>query len=276
MLAFVLGGGGSRGALQVGALKVLVESGIVPDMVIGTSVGSVNGVVFASNPTITGLEKLEKLWLQMDDAIIYPGNTGLALLRFIRGQTYLYSNEALHNLLLEHLPCEHFNELALPCYAVAVDLDNGEIVAFGDDGSARLEDGLMSSMALVPAHPPWTVGKRRFIDGGYGAVVPVRQAIERGATRIIAFDLSTPSPAREEVQSAFSIMQQASDLLARQQKAADLAYAAQQVEFIKLDLFSDANIPLDDFSFTAERIEKGRKIATAALAQHDFTPPAVT
>ena len=273
MLAFVLGGGGSRGALQVGALKVLVESGIVPDMIAGTSVGSVNGAFFASDPTVAGVEKLEELWLQMDEAIIYPGNTGLALLRFIRGQTYLYSNEALHNLLLERLPHERFDELTLPCYAIAVDLDSGDIVAFGDNGADRLEDGLMSSMALVPAHPPWIVNDRRFIDGGYGAVVPVRQAIERGATRIIAFDLSTPIPDREEVQSAFTIMQQTTDLLARQQKAADLAYAAQQVELIRLDLFSDANIPLDDFSFTAERIEKGRTIAAAAVAQHQLTAP---
>lgn len=275
MLAFVLGGGGSRGALQVGALKTLVESGIKPDMIIGTSVGSVNGTFFASDPTLAGLEKLEELWLQMDDAIIYPGNSGFALLRFIRGQTYLYSNESLHNLLLEHLPCEHFSELALPCYAVAVDLDSGKIVAFGDNETDRIEDGLMSSMSLVPAHPPWIVDDRRYIDGGYGAVLPVRQAIERGATRILAFDLSTPLPDRDEVQSAFTIMQQTADLLSRQQKATDLAYAAQQVEFIKLDLFSDANIPIDDFSFTTERIEKGRSIAAAAIAQHQLIDPSL-
>lgn len=276
MLAFVLGGGGSRGALQVGALKVLFEAGIKPDMIVGTSVGSVNGAYFACNPTLAGLEKLEEIWMQINTSTIYPGNMGFALLRFIRGRTSLYTNIALHELLTQHLPCERFDEAALPFYAIAIDLDSGEVVAFGDKKGDRLEDGLMSSMALTPAHPPWEVGPRRFIDGGYGAVLPVRQAVERGATRIITFDLSAPLPPREDTQSAFDIMRQTTDLLSRRQKAHDLAYAAQHAELITLDLPSDTDIAIDDFSFTAERIAQGSEIAAAMLAERRLVAPALT
>ena len=266
MLAFVLSGGGSRGALQVGALKALVEAGIRPDMVVGTSIGSVNGAFFAADPTLAGIEKLEAIWHQLEDAVIFPGSKGVALLRFIRGRSSLYPNDEVQEILQETLPCSRFDELSIPCYAVAIDIDSGEIVAFGDKKGDQLEDGLMSSMALVPAHPPWEVGERRFIDGGFGAVLPVRQAIERGATQIIALHLRTPLMPREDVQSAFEVMTQAADLLARQQTEADLVYAAEHADLITIDLYSDARTPLDDFSHTVPRLAKGEVIMKEVLA----------
>jgi len=268
MLAFVLSGGGSRGALQVGALKVLIEAGIRPDMVVGTSIGSVNATFLAADPTIAGIEKLEAIWHELENTVIFPGGKGVALLRFIRGRPSLYLNDRVHEILMQHLPSSRFEELALPCYAIAIDLDSGEIVGFGDQQEDLLEDGLMSSMALVPAYPPWRVGERRFIDGGFGAVLPVRQAIERGATQIIALHLRTPLLPSESVQSAFEVMTQAADLLARQQTATDIAYAMDQVELFTIDLYSDAHIPLDDFSRTISRIAKGQEVAMSALANN--------
>lgn len=267
MIAFVLSGGGSRGALQVGALHALLEAGIQPDMLIGTSVGAVNASFIAAEPNVAGIEKLEAMWLQLNDATVFPGNKGAALLRFIRGKPSLYPNDEMHTHLMHYLEHKHFSELSLPCYAVAVDVDSGEIVVFGDKKEDTLEDGLMSTMALAPAHPPWLVGERRFIDGCFGAILPVRQAIERGATQIIALNLRKLLLSGEQVQSAFEMMTQTTDLLVRQQVKNDLAYASQHADVTVIDLYSDLNVPIDDFSCTEERIVKGREITTAILTE---------
>jgi len=267
MLAFVLGGGGSRGALQVGALEVLLEAGIEPDMVIGTSVGALNAAFFAAEPTLAGVAKLRDIWLQMNEKDIYPGNSATALWNMMRGRSSLYENINMYTLLQQHLPVTYFHELHLPCYAVATDIDSGEIVAFGDNAADRLEDGLMSSTALAPAHPPWTVGDRRFIDGGFGAVLPVRQAIERGATTIIALNLTSPIPPRERIQNALEIMVHTSSLMMRQQAKIDLAYAAEHADLTVIALESDPLVSVADFSKTVERIERGRSAVVQALAQ---------
>ena len=273
MLAFVLGSGGSRGALQVGALQVLLEAGVQPDMVIGTSVGALNAAFFAADPTLVGIEKLSSIWLQMNEKDIYPGNSATALWRMMRGRPSFYENQTMHKLLQQHLPVTYFHELHLPCYAVATDIDSGEIVAFGDRPDDLLKDGLMSSTALAPAHPPWEVGDRRFIDGGFGAVLPVRQAIERGATTMIALNLTSPIQPRERGLNALEIMIHTSRLMMQQQMKIDLAFAAEHADLTVLDLESDPLISVADFSKTVERIERGRVAAAQAFDQ-SLMPPA--
>lgn len=266
MLTFVLGGGGSRGAFQVGALEVLAEADIKPEMVVGTSIGALNAAFFASDPTPSGFERLREIWLHISKKDIYPGTGGSALFHLLQGQPSLFKNDNLHALLQHYLPFEHFSDLMLPCFAIATDLDTGEIVAFGDRESDRLIDGLMSSSALVPAHPPWTVGERRFIDGGFGAVLPVRQAVARGATRIIALDLPGAAPARTQVQRALEISARTNEIMMRQQANVDLEVAAERADVTVINLESQAGISTADFSQTPERIEQGREIMRAVLA----------
>ena len=265
MLAFVLGGGGSRGALQVGALQALLEAGIVPELVLGTSAGALNAAFFAADPTFAGVEKLRTVWLQLSEKELFPGNSGSAMWSLLRGRPSLFDNSSMHALLLHHLPATRFGDLTLPCYAIAVDVDSGETVAFGDHEDDLLVDGLMSSAALTPVHPPWKVGDRRYVDGTFGASLPVRQAIERGATRIVALQLSTPGQPREKVQSALGIMLHMTELMIQRKTEADLAYAAEHADLIRIELESDVAVRISDFSQTTQRIETGRAITAAAL-----------
>jgi len=251
--------------LQVGALQVLLEAGIQPDMVIGTSVGALNAAFFAADPTLAGLENAKEIWLQVTQQAIYPGRNTTALWNLLRGKPSMYPNDGLLGWLMQHLPVERFRELSLPCYSVAVEVDSGEIIVFGDSEDDLLVDGLMSSTALTPAHPPWVVGQQRFLDGGFGAVLPVSQAIERGATQIIALDLTIPFQDSKKPKSAFDTLIRVSDGMSRRLTAIDIAYAQENAQFAKIDLISDANVPISDFSYTAERIEAGRAIAAAAL-----------
>lgn len=265
MLAFVLGGGGSRGAMQAGALEVLLEAGIQPDMLIGTSVGSLNAAFLAHDPTNEGVERIKEIWSSIRDEDIYPGLYGTALWSMIRGRESFYTNASFRQLLQSQLPVERFGELQLPCYAVATDLESGDVVVFGDDEEDLLIDGLMSSTALIPVHPSWRVNGRRYIDGGFAAVLPVREAITRGATEIIALNLTTQSMPIEEIKSSFDMLNQSTHLLIRQQAMRDLEYAREHVALQTINLRPPTYISGQNFSQTTKLMELGRTIAKEAL-----------
>ncbi len=264
MLAFVLGGGGSRGAMQAGALEILIKAGIRPDMLIGTSVGSLNAAFLAHDPTENGVEQIKGIWLGIRDEDIYPGRNGTALWSMIRGRESFYTNANFRQLLQSQLPVERFSELQLPCYAVATDLETGDIAVFGDNEEDLLIDGLMSSTALIPVHPSWRVNGRRYIDGGFGAVLPVREAIERGATEIIALNLTTQSMPIEEIKTSFDMLNHSTHLLIRQQAMRDLEYAREHVALQTINLRPPTYISGQNFSQTTELIELGRTIAREA------------
>lgn len=265
MLAFVLGGGGSRGAMQAGALEVLIEAGIKPDMLIGTSVGSLNAAFLAHDPTPLGVERIKEIWLGIRDEDIYPGHNGTALWSMIRGRESFYTNANFRQLLQSQLPVKRFGELQVPCYAVATDLKTGDIAVFGDNKEDLLIDGLMSSTALVPVHPSWRVNGHRYVDGAFGAVLPVREAIERGATEIIALNLTTQLMPIEEVKTSFDMLNHTVHLLIRRQAISDLEYARERVHLKPIDLRPPTYVSSTNFSQTTELMELGRTIAKEAL-----------
>ena len=147
MLAFVLGGGGSRGALQVGALAALFTAGIRPDLVIGTSVGAINAAFLASDPTCAGVQRLKEIWLHVREEDVYAGSSHRALWNLLCRRSSLYSNESWFGFLKRQLPVERFCDLALPCYAIAVEMGSGKVTVFGDQPEDSLLDGLMG---IVP------------------------------------------------------------------------------------------------------------------------------
>src|ERR1700761_193459 len=117
-VGFVLGGGGSLGAIQVGMLRALLEHGVAPDLVVGTSVGSVNGALVACEPAAAA-ERLATIWSMMTKPTVFPGGP-LAQLRTLRKhRNYLFSNDGLAAVLARALgPVTRFDQLALPFGAV--------------------------------------------------------------------------------------------------------------------------------------------------------------
>ena len=247
MLAFVLSGGGSRGALQVGALKALMEAAIQPDMVIGTSIGAVNSVFFAADPTLQGVEKLKQLYntIMVDD--VFPGGNKIAALNLVMQLPHLFSNDRFRLLLEEHLPVQTFGELKMPCYVVATDMDTGENRVFGDNPDDRLIDGLMSSTAMTPLHPSWEVDGHVYADGGLGAMLPVHEAVERGATELIALNLAAQLQTPEERKTPADTLTHVVDLLLQSQ-------VRSQVEAVK----RDDQVALDVIDLNTEQYQNMR------------------
>lgn len=268
MVTFVLGGGGSRGALQVGALEVLIQAGIVPAMLVGTSVGAVNALAVALDPTSEGMRRLVAATKALRPTDVVDGSPPLALWNMVRGNQSLFSNVAWLNYLRRYFPDVPFADLQRPAYAIATNLDTGATRVFGDlPQKERILDGLMASTALAPFYPAWTTDDARYTDGATKAVLPLRQAIDRGARDIIAFNLTCQQMAGADVKTAIDVLQHSLDLMLLQQVAGDIRFAARfpGVRLTVLELTAGGYVGTLDTAHTDELIVRGRQIARAAL-----------
>lgn len=189
---FVLSGGGAWGAMQVGALRALLEHNIVPDTLVGCSVGALNAAHLAREVSLEQLDHVAEVWRQVSKRIVYPGGRMSILWRVATGQDSLHDNRAFYQFLQDSgcTPALTFGALTgARLYVTATNLRTGRLHVFGDSPNDRLLDALMASTALTPLHPPWEVNGERYVDGGTVTPLPLRVAIERGAADIWALHL---------------------------------------------------------------------------------------
>ncbi len=195
-LAFVLSGGGGRGALQVGALKALAEEGIRPQMLVGTSIGAVNAAFLALGPMEERLELLEKIWVEeVCHVNLLPRNPLLLTFRILNNRIRHQPDYKARDLLSHYLanPDVRFGEISgVELYVVATDLLRGSVRVYGIDPGERVLDGVWASSTLPPWMPPIMTEQEMLMDGGLVSNLPIQIAISRGATEIYALDLSEP------------------------------------------------------------------------------------
>ncbi len=264
MLALVLSGGGNRGPLEVGALQVLLEHGIVPDMLVGTSAGAINAAFLAIEPTPRTAQELGHLWLKAGERGVFRGNRLTVFWRLITGKDSLYRNEDFRRLIEDSLPAETtcFADIrAVRLVIVATRLDTGEPRIFGHDPQERLLDAIMASTALPPFFPPWSAGDELLIDGGIAADLPVSIAIAEGATEIYALHLVDAPPEGQQMSGLLRIAEQAINTVLSRQLETDLEESehTKGVTLHYVPLTGFYGLPLRDLSRTTEMIEAGRQ-----------------
>ncbi|HLY50989.1 MAG TPA: patatin-like phospholipase family protein [Solirubrobacteraceae bacterium] len=180
-VAFVLGGGGILGAHEVGMLRALAEAGVAPEIVLGTSIGAINGALFAADPTLRGVERLSRLWSDTGLSEL----TAVGVLRRVgtlaRTGTHLESLESARARLVEALPVQRIEELAVPFQCVAASIERAAEHWFT---SGPLADAVLASCAVPGILPPVRIGDEHFIDGGIVNSIPVGRAVALGATSI--------------------------------------------------------------------------------------------
>jgi NTE family protein len=189
LTAFVFCGGAGLGALQVGMLRALVEHGMQPDIVTGTSSGSVNALVFAADPTMDAVDRLERLWLsarRRDLFRINPWRVGRGILG---GGTSLAANTHLHRLLASALPVARIEDTKIPLAITLTDAaSRRQVVIHAGDALKTV----MASSAVPGLFPAVDIGGRAFIDGGITSDPPVAPAVELGATRAVVMPVGWP------------------------------------------------------------------------------------
>ncbi len=265
-VAFVLGGGGSYGAVQVGMLRALAETDVRPHLVVGTSVGSLNGVVVAVNPD-QAPALLSAIWPQISRKNVFPVNVVSQALAARSNRPWLFDPGPLSDLLTANIPVASIEELSMPFVAVATDLDTGVRV---DLDSGEIRTALLASSA-IPGVFPWVERDgRRLVDGGLVANVPIGVAVERGAKSVVVLDCGLFGIDGRWARSLVSVIVQALTITARQQVITDL-HVATEVPVVFLPTPTTIPSTLFDFTHTetlaAAAYDETRQLL-AALALH--------
>ncbi|MCP3993313.1 MAG: patatin-like phospholipase family protein [Actinomycetia bacterium] len=259
-LAYAFSGGGAFGSSHVGMFKALREWGLEPDLVVGTSVGSLNGVIVASNPE-SGLTLMAELWGAMDRRALF-GHGWFRAVRNLMAEGSLSRFDQLETLIDNHLKVSTFDQLPIPFAAVATDPTTGnpEILSSGP-----VKPALLASAAVPGVFPPVTIEGRTFIDGGISANVPIRQAFDFGAKSVIALDaspLTSPVPPRSLSAGVFQTV----SLIVRNQRARAIDDLDRDYPILVLPSVTPADIGSFNFNQTDELVDNAYHSTVAALA----------
>jgi NTE family protein len=291
--AFVLSGGGARGALQVGALRALMEHGERPDLVVGASVGSWNAAWLAGAPTPDGVEALAELWRSIRPAQVLLGRAlparsplgalgGLLALsaarRLRRGAPSLCDNAGLRDLLARHLGGRAFEDLMIPLRVVAADLTHGRRAVFS---SGPVVPALLASSAIPGIFPPVRIGDAVYADGSTIDSCSLETALGMGARRLfvlaIGHDTLADGGARwsgaagAAPYSASAVVQRTAQIVGAYHLQRDLERLPPDVEVHVVSLHTGSGGGTLDFGNAEAWIEQGYATMRAYLRA---APPA--
>ncbi|MBE2237721.1 MAG: patatin-like phospholipase family protein [Caldilineaceae bacterium] len=270
MIAFVLSGAGNRGPLQVGAVRALLEAGITPDLIVGTSAGALNGGVLAAHgPTVAVTEQMEQLWASAKAGEIYPEGILEILWRLKSKANSLFTSGGMRDLLKRALPAgvTTFGQCKTQLYTTATDLRTSRLYVFGDKPDAALIDAVQASASVPIVHPPIDYGQAQLVDGGVVANVPVSVAIDHGATTIYVINAGYNEQILSPVHGVLEVLMRTISTMLAQNILQDIARAKadNKVDMHHIPVQTDAKISFFDFSQSAKMVAQGYAAAQAYL-----------
>lgn len=162
-------------------LKALVHRGVRPDVVVGTSIGAINGALFAASPDANGVDRLEQVWGDLEFRDLFPGTLWGRARSAIRQRTYLHANDHLRSWLTEQLDTGDIEELSLPFQCVAACIEDATERWFS---SGSLVEALLATSAVPGLLPPVEVDGKHYVDGGVVNSIPLSRALSLGATTV--------------------------------------------------------------------------------------------
>ncbi len=253
--AFVLSGGASLGAIQVGMLRALYERGIAPDLIVGTSVGAFNAAFIASRPqSADTADLLGEIWLGLRRSQIFPMNPVTGLLGFAGIRDHLVPDSGLRRLLAEHLQRERLEEMPIPLHVVAVDVITGEELRLS---SGPAIDAVMASASVPGLLPPVCWQGRALIDGGVANDTPISHAIELGARRVYVLPTGHACALEKSPRGALAMALNAVSLLTHGRLIDDVERHRSDAELILLPPPCPLHTLPTDFSHAEVLIRRG-------------------
>jgi NTE family protein len=261
--AFVLAGGGSYGAIQVGMMHSLAARGISADMVVGSSVGALNGAYYAGDPTLKGVLQLETIWRGLTRHDVFPVNWR-TLLGFLRRRDFLIPHDGIQKLIDDHLPYRNLQDAELPIHIVATDIVTGDSVVLSEGSAAQ---AIIASTAIPGAFAPVPYKNFYLADGAISSNTPIKIAIAKGATRLIilptGYACSTGTPPTGAVANALHAL----TLLIARQLVSELEDIGPEIEYYVVPPLCPLVGSPYDFSRTSDHIERAIASTDAWLAQ---------
>ena len=267
-VAFVLGGGGVLGANEVGMLRALLEAGIVPDMILGTSIGAVNGAVLASDPSTASVERLTELWTSADEAGIFSGGVLSSISTLARTRTHAHPNEPLRAMLERALPVRTIEELPVPFQCVAASIERAAEHWFT---KGSIVDAVLASSAVPGLLPPVELDGENFFDGGLVNSIPVDRAVSMGASTIFVLQVGRIEQPLTKPTKPWEVALVAFEIARRHRFARQMGDLPETVEVHVLPTgeevrFNDlSQLRYRNMSKTVQRIERAYEVSAQYL-----------
>lgn len=255
--AYVLSGGGSLGAVQVGMLQALSERGEHPDLLVGTSAGAVNASYLAGHGTSRGsLDSLAALWSGLRRRDVFPLSPVRHLLALGGARESVFSSDGLCRLVTSHLPYRLLEDAQIPVHVVATNLLSGEekLLSTGDAVSA-----VLASTAIPGLLPAVRRDGLILVDGGLANNTAISQAVSLGADRIFVLPTGVACALTSPPANPFAAAIQALSFLTQQRLIHDVTAFADQAELHVLPPLCPLGISSADFGRAAELIERARR-----------------
>lgn len=251
-VAFVFSGGGIFGAMQIGQLVALVERGIQPDLIVGTSIGAINGAGFAAEPTPDGVQKMRDNWLSMRGEDIFPGGALSRAARAIRRGDHVLQNHGLRGVI-DKIPARTFSELQIPFQAVTTRLSSGDEQLFS---AGPLAPALLASAALPGVFAPVVIDGERYTDGGVVNNTPISVAVASGASKIYVLTCGRTNLNVREARRPLDVMVQAFAHSRARRLEFDLETFRDSARIEVLPVSDPPALRYDDLTKTKELIER--------------------
>lgn len=251
--AFVLSGGASLGAIQVGMLHALYERGIQPDFIAATSAGALNGAFIAARPQdVATARELAEIWIGLRRGTVFPLNPLTGLFGFAGRRGYMVPDSGLRALIARHLTTPRLEDLPIPLHVVATDVLTGAEVRLSD---GPLPDAILASTAIPGVLPNVRWGDRTLMDGGVANNTPISHAVEFGARRI--YVLSTGQMCELDVvpRGALAMFIHATNLLVHRRLVDDIERYRDDAELIVLPPPCPIRVQPMDFGHAESLIE---------------------
>jgi NTE family protein len=252
-VAFVLSGGASLGAIQVGMLRALYERGIRPDLIVGTSAGALNGAYIASRPQASATaDSLARIWRELRRGQVFPVNPLTGLLGFLGVRDHLVPESGLERLIERHVQCPELEEFPIPLHVVAVDVVTGQ--------ELRLSQGpvlqaVLASAAIPGVLEPVSWEGRALMDGGVANNTPISHAVELGAERIYVLPTGHACSLDEPPHGALAMALHAISLLTHRRLIDDIERHRADAHLIVMPPPCPLNIQPIDFAHADELID---------------------
>jgi NTE family protein len=227
-IGFVLGGGGVLGAVEVGMVRALAEAGIRPDLVVGTSIGAVNGVLVAADPSEAVTERLVALWASPRARAVFGDSVPKQFARFARHGTHLHSSAPLRAMLERELAgVETFDQMPVRFECCAASIERAAEHWFVD---GPVVDAVLASAAVPGLLPPMLIDGQHYIDGGIVNSIPIGRAVELGAKTLYVLQVGRTDRALSAPRNVVEVARVAFEISRRHRYARELASVPSDVD----------------------------------------------
>jgi NTE family protein len=253
-IAFVLAGGASLGAIQVGMLHALYERGIKPDVIVGTSAGALNAAFIASRPqTVETADELGQIWRDLRRGQVFPLNPLTGLLGFLGTRDHLVPQAGLRRIIANHIERDMLEQMPIPMHVVAVDVISGEELLLS---RGPVVEAILASAAIPAVLPPVEWEGRTLIDGGVANNTPISQAVALGASSIYVLPSGHACSLEKPPSSALGMALHAVGLLTQRRLISDIERHRDDAHLIVLPPPCPLSIAPIDFAHADELIDR--------------------